>query len=72
VYVHFRSVCFRRDPDDARFYEMGEQSGKTFIAREYVEGKSLSKLIRPGGLPVDYSYEQPTPGLVYLCRCLKL
>src|SRR5260370_7958654 len=40
-------------PNICAIYEVGEESGEVFIVMEYVEGKPLSKLIRPGGLPVE-------------------
>jgi serine/threonine protein kinase/tetratricopeptide (TPR) repeat protein len=48
-----RTASSLNHPNICAIYEVGEQSGKAFIAMEYVEGKSLSKLIRPGGLPVE-------------------
>jgi serine/threonine protein kinase len=48
-----RTASSLNHPNICAIYEVGEQSGKAFIAMEYVEGKSLSKLIRPEGLPVE-------------------
>lgn len=48
-----RTASSLNHPNICAIYEVGEQSGKAFIAMEYVDGKSLSKLIRPGGLPVE-------------------
>ena len=48
-----RTASSLNHPNICTIYEVGEQCGKAFIAMEYVEGKSLSKLIRPGRLPVE-------------------
>ena len=48
-----RTASSLNHPNICAIYEVGEQSGEVFIAMEYVEGKPLSKLIRPEGLPVE-------------------
>jgi eukaryotic-like serine/threonine-protein kinase len=48
-----RTASSLNHPNICTIYEVGEQSGEAFIAMEYVEGKSLSKIIRPEGLPVE-------------------
>jgi eukaryotic-like serine/threonine-protein kinase len=48
-----RTASSLNHPNICAIYEIGEQSGEVFIAMEYVEGKPLSKLIRPEGLPVE-------------------
>jgi serine/threonine protein kinase len=48
-----RTASSLNHPNICAIYEVGEQSGEAFIAMTYVEGKSLSKLIRPEGLPVE-------------------
>ncbi len=40
-------------PNICTIYEVGEDSGEVFIAMEYVEGRPLSELIRPQGLPLQ-------------------
>jgi serine/threonine-protein kinase len=34
-------------------YDVGEDSGQPYIAMEYVEGRPLTAVVRPGGLPID-------------------
>jgi serine/threonine protein kinase/tetratricopeptide (TPR) repeat protein len=48
-----RTASSLNHPNICAIYEVGEQAGEVFIAMEYVEGKPLSKSIRPGGLPVE-------------------
>jgi eukaryotic-like serine/threonine-protein kinase len=40
-------------PHVCTVYEIGESDGQTFIAMEYVKGRTLSSLIPAGGLPVE-------------------
>ena len=40
-------------PHVCTVYEIAESDGQTFIAMEYVRGRSLSSLIPAGGLPVE-------------------
>ena len=40
-------------PHICTIYEVGNHDGRPFIAMEYVEGRTLSDVIPPGGLPVD-------------------
>jgi len=40
-------------PNICTIYEVGEDAGEVFIAMEYVEGRPLSELIRPAGLPFE-------------------
>ncbi len=48
-----RAASSLNHPNICAIYEVGEDSGEVFIVMEYVAGKPLSKLIRPGGLPVE-------------------
>jgi len=48
-----RTASSLNHPNICAIYEIGEDSGELFIVMEYVEGKPLSKLIRPEGLPVE-------------------
>jgi serine/threonine-protein kinase len=48
-----RTASSLNHPNICAIYEVGEQSGKVFIAMEYVEGKPLSKSIPLKGLPVE-------------------
>jgi serine/threonine protein kinase len=47
-----RSSSSLNDPHICTIYEVGESDGKAFIAMELVEGRPLSSLIPPEGLPV--------------------
>jgi eukaryotic-like serine/threonine-protein kinase len=40
-------------PNICTVYDFGEDAGRAFIAMEYVEGETLSALIKKGPLPVD-------------------
>jgi serine/threonine-protein kinase len=40
-------------PNICTIYEVGEDSGETFIAMEYIEGRTLTELIRQGPLPTE-------------------
>jgi serine/threonine protein kinase/tetratricopeptide (TPR) repeat protein len=40
-------------PNICTIYEVGEGGGEVFIAMEFVDGRPLSELIRPEGLPLD-------------------
>jgi eukaryotic-like serine/threonine-protein kinase len=40
-------------PAVAAIYEVGEAAGFLYIAMEYVDGPTLSEVLRPGPLPVD-------------------
>jgi len=40
-------------PNICAVYDVSEDSGQTYIAMEYVEGRSLTAKVRPGGLPID-------------------
>jgi serine/threonine protein kinase len=40
-------------PNICTIYEVGEDSGEMFIAMEYIEGRTLSELIRQGPLPIE-------------------
>ena len=46
-----RAASSLNHPNICAIYEVGEDSGEVFIVMEYVAGKPLSKLIRPGGAP---------------------
>ena len=40
-------------PNICAVYDVGEDSGYPYIAMEYVEGRTLTAAVRPGGLPID-------------------
>jgi Tol biopolymer transport system component len=40
-------------PHICTVYETGDIDGQAYIAMEYVEGRPLSEMIPPGGLPID-------------------
>jgi serine/threonine protein kinase/tetratricopeptide (TPR) repeat protein len=40
-------------PNICTIYEVGEAEGNSYIAMEYVEGRSLDRMIPPGGLPPE-------------------
>src|SRR6266481_6106141 len=40
-------------PNICTIYEVGEDAGEVFIAMEYIEGRTLSELIRQGPLPIE-------------------
>ena len=40
-------------PNICTVYETGEFQGQAYIAMEYVEGRALSEMIPPGGLPAE-------------------
>ena len=48
-----RTASSLNHPNICAVYEVGDQAGDVFIAMEYVEGKSLARIIRPEGLPVE-------------------
>lgn len=48
-----RTASALNHPNICTIYEVGEASGKTFIAMEYVEGRPLAEMIRTGGLPTE-------------------
>src|SRR5579863_5922761 len=48
-----RSASRLNHPYICTVYDVGEENGIAFIVMEYVAGRALSEIIRPGGLPVD-------------------
>ncbi|MFO0754989.1 MAG: protein kinase [Byssovorax sp.] len=48
-----RAAASVNHPNIATIYQVGESNGKSFIAMELVEGKSLARRIREGRLPID-------------------
>jgi eukaryotic-like serine/threonine-protein kinase len=48
-----RTASALNHPNICTIYEVGEQAGELFIAMEFVDGKSLSKLIPDRGLSIE-------------------
>ena len=48
-----RALSHLNHPHICTIYEIGEADGRTFIAMEYVRGRTLSSVIPPDGLAVE-------------------
>ena len=48
-----RAASSLNHPNVMTIYEVGEFEGRLFIAAEYIEGKTLRQVIRPGGVGVE-------------------
>jgi serine/threonine protein kinase len=48
-----RTASALNHPNICTIYEVGEDAGEVFIAKEYVEGRTLAEAIRQGPLPID-------------------
>jgi serine/threonine protein kinase len=48
-----RATCALNHPHICTIYEVGEFDGQPFIAMEFVEGRVLTEVIPPDGLPTD-------------------
>ena len=48
-----RTISALNHPNICTIYEVGEHEGQTYIVMELVEGKPLSSLISPGGMPSE-------------------
>jgi serine/threonine protein kinase len=56
-----KSVATLNHPNIVTIYSVEEAFGRRFFTMEHVEGKTLSQLIRPGGLPLDEFFKLAVP-----------